>query len=468
MDFLLDGQPHQVKEGSGERASFFDSPDPNYMWNFPGALGKFEHASAPQETGGLLDQASSAVRQPPQAPVLSPSPGNFERAAKLTISCPSPDVQLFYTLDGSDPVPSGDTTATFAVPFLLPAPSTTVVKAVAEGPDLQLSSVTVGIYVIGSTSSPLASSGLPAADPSAPTASHRPDSTVPEPKPAPLVITAGPGNGRFESSIAASTGGPLPLGPLRYDTPPPSGLTCEAVFRAYHAQKNVLEVDWECLATVIHNKLGEEAVQALMARCQLSQDEGFAIAWYASDLCMVDDSLEGANVWRVANELLRKRAMAEFRQLGLVPWGYWLLKGLQKLPVWAGKAYRGLSVPLLEISTSYVPKKDVTWTAFTSTTVDREGTMRKFATGGASGGTFLQLELTEARDISAFSAFPEQERLLLPNATFAVVQALPYEQALEFFALAGVSVGDFPAHTDMIMLRQVETPAVGKFLLPKA
>eukprot|EP00906_Rhabdomonas_costata_P009223 RCo013071 len=48
MDFLLDGKPHQVKEGDEERASFFDSPDPNYKWIFSGQLDKFEHVSAPK------------------------------------------------------------------------------------------------------------------------------------------------------------------------------------------------------------------------------------------------------------------------------------------------------------------------------------------------------------------------------------------------------------------------------------
>ena len=42
MDFLLDGKPHQVREGSGDCASFFDSPDPEYKWRFAGQLGKFE------------------------------------------------------------------------------------------------------------------------------------------------------------------------------------------------------------------------------------------------------------------------------------------------------------------------------------------------------------------------------------------------------------------------------------------
>eukprot|EP00906_Rhabdomonas_costata_P005162 RCo007749 len=87
------------------------------------------------------------------------------------------------------------------------------------------------------------------------------------------------------------------------------------------------------------------------------------------------------NVWRVANELLRARKMDELQDLQLVPWLRFLLKGLLKLPVWQGKTYRGVSVPLVKISSSYVPQKEVTWTALSSTTVDPAGTMRKFGHG---------------------------------------------------------------------------------------
>ena len=42
MDFLLDRKPHQVREGSGSRASFFDSPSPEQLWDFSGEqMGRF-------------------------------------------------------------------------------------------------------------------------------------------------------------------------------------------------------------------------------------------------------------------------------------------------------------------------------------------------------------------------------------------------------------------------------------------
>ena len=70
----------------------------------------------------------------------------------------------------------------------------------------------------------------------------------------------------------------------------------------------------------------------------------------------------------------------------------------------------------------------------------------------------LLVQLTEARDIRVFSPFAEEERLLFPNATFEVVQALPHAQALAVFALSGVSAHTLPPNTDLIVLRQVERP----------
>ena len=49
MDFLLDGKPHQCKEGSPSFASFFDSPDPNWDWNFFGNLECFEEVEMNDE-----------------------------------------------------------------------------------------------------------------------------------------------------------------------------------------------------------------------------------------------------------------------------------------------------------------------------------------------------------------------------------------------------------------------------------
>eukprot|EP00906_Rhabdomonas_costata_P005161 RCo007748 len=186
---------------------------------------------------------------------------------------------------------------------------------------------------------------------------------------------------RFDTEVGAKFDGPLVLGPLRYDDPMPPGITCECVFRAHHSLRGVPQNDAEALHAVIMDKLCDPAVEQVVATHELSEDEGFAIAWYALNLYMANPNQDRNNVWRVANELLRARKMDELQDLQLVPWLRFLLKGLLKLPVWQGKTYRGVSVPLVKISSSYVPQKEVTWTALSSTTVDPAGTMRKFGHG---------------------------------------------------------------------------------------
>ena len=74
------------------------------------------------------------------------------------------------------------------------------------------------------------------------------------------------------------------------------------------------------------------------------------------------------------------------------------------------------------------------------------------------------LQLTDARDIAVFSPFAYQEWLLFPNATFTVLQALPYLQAPTIFGLGGFLGHTLPPHTDMIVLQQTETPAIGRFI----
>jgi len=49
MDFLLDGKPHQCKEGSSSLASFFDSPDPDWKWAFGRSLNYFEEVEMNDE-----------------------------------------------------------------------------------------------------------------------------------------------------------------------------------------------------------------------------------------------------------------------------------------------------------------------------------------------------------------------------------------------------------------------------------
>lgn len=137
-----------------------------------------------------------------------------------------------------------------------------------------------------------------------------------------------------------------------------------------------------------------------------------------------------------------------------------------------GAVYRGLRVALTSLSKNYVRGRNVTWVGFTSTTTDKDETMRRFAGGGAGGGsggaTFVQADVADARDVSVFSPVPEAERPMMINSTFHVVVVVAAADAPAFLTsavmamslagsadsarAAGASV-NLPGGADMIFLR---------------
>ena len=49
VDFLLDGKPHQCNHGAEHCASFFDSPNPNKVWEFRRGLNYFKEVEMNDE-----------------------------------------------------------------------------------------------------------------------------------------------------------------------------------------------------------------------------------------------------------------------------------------------------------------------------------------------------------------------------------------------------------------------------------
>ena len=47
MDFILDEKPHKCHKGTGVCASFYDSPDPDYMWSWSLYMANFRKVPAP-------------------------------------------------------------------------------------------------------------------------------------------------------------------------------------------------------------------------------------------------------------------------------------------------------------------------------------------------------------------------------------------------------------------------------------
>lgn len=94
----------------------------------------------------------------------------------------------------------------------------------------------------------------------------------------------------------------------------------------------------------------------------------------------------------------------------------WYLTGaLKKLPNFNGRVYRGSNNVLK--AAEYKLGREVTWSAFSSTSA-AERVALQFA--GPTGLIFV-MDVSCGKDISAFSALPsEQEVLLPPNAVLVV------------------------------------------------
>jgi hypothetical protein len=98
---------------------------------------------------------------------------------------------------------------------------------------------------------------------------------------------------------------------------------------------------------------------------------------------------------------------------------------LDKLPAVAKAVFRGLDVPLLQLSHQYVPSNIVWLTSITSTTTDKAQTLLQFGTG-ASGrpGTLLQINAVDAKDISDFSKWKTENEYLIPPNSCHTVQVV--------------------------------------------
>lgn len=129
-----------------------------------------------------------------------------------------------------------------------------------------------------------------------------------------------------------------------------------------------------------------------------------------------------------------------------------------KLPSQACVVYRGLSVPLTDISHLYWPGGFVWLRAPTSTTTDKSKTLKSFGQGvGGGSGTFMELRVKNAKEIEHFSAFPgERERLIPHNTCFRVLQALSAADV----RLLG-AFGTLPPYVDLVVVEEVRAAIVG-------
>jgi hypothetical protein len=133
-------------------------------------------------------------------------------------------------------------------------------------------------------------------------------------------------------------------------------------------------------------------------------------------------------------------------------YSFLLYNALLKLPSVACTVYRGLDVPLLEVSHLYFINNFVWFRSPTSTTTDKDNTMRQFGQGANAGvGTFMELRVKNAKEIETFSAVPgERERLIPHNTCFRVLQALSAKAANDL-----KEFGTFPPNVDLVVVEEV-------------
>jgi serine/threonine protein kinase len=133
-------------------------------------------------------------------------------------------------------------------------------------------------------------------------------------------------------------------------------------------------------------------------------------------------------------------------------YSFLLYKALLKLPSVACTVYRGLNIPLTDLSYLYWKGGFVWFRSPTSTTTDKNKTMRQFGQGtGGQAGTFMELRVRNAKEIGAFSAFPHEREHVVPHNTCF--------QVLGAFSAADVKIlegfGSMPPDVDLVILEEV-------------
>ena len=183
--------------------------------------------------------------------------------------------------------------------------------------------------------------------------------------------------------------------------------------------------------------LGLEAVEA-QSVFVYTASQGFAVCpTHGAPFASYNAALRGAHPHAVS-------AWSDYSFL--------LYNALLKLPSVACTVYRGLNVPLSDLSHLYWRGGFVWLRSPTSTTTDKDKTMRQFGQGaGAGAGTFMELRVKNAKEIEVFSAVPgEQERLIPQNTCFRVLQALSAADVKQLSAF-----GSLPPNVDLVVVEEV-------------
>ena len=159
---------------------------------------------------------------------------------------------------------------------------------------------------------------------------------------------------------------------------------------------------------------------------QLAPDHALALAAYSHDL---GNGTKAGNLYFELNGALRKRGKDD-RAAMMEGWGvfmHFLMAAMALLPRFEGVCYRGMSGAPDKAATvaQYKMGRPIQWGAFSSTSTNFNAT--KGFTDEATGVIF-KINVTDGRDINAYSFFPAEDEILLsPSHRFMVCSA-PYER----------------------------------------
>ncbi len=219
---------------------------------------------------------------------------------------------------------------------------------------------------------------------------------------------------------------------------------CSSVLRAI-----VNEAEKSILTPSVQRMMMTHGLEALEAQSIFiyTASQGFAVCPnHGAPFCSYNAALRGA----------QPQSVGAWRD-----YSFLLYNALLKLPNVVCTVYRGLNVPLSDVSHLYWKGGFVWLRSPTSTTTDKSTTMRRFGQGaGAGAGTLMELRVKNAKEIETFSAVPgEQERLILPNTCFRVLSAL---SAAEVLLLGAFVDGTLPPNVDLVVVEEVRVALLTK------
>eukprot|EP00668_Euglena_longa_P035361 GGOE01045426.1.p1 GENE.GGOE01045426.1~~GGOE01045426.1.p1 ORF type:complete len:406 (+),score=102.49 GGOE01045426.1:258-1475(+) len=124
-------------------------------------------------------------------------------------------------------------------------------------------------------------------------------------------------------------------------------------------------------------------------------------------------------LYRTLNQLLHQRNREELKPM--FPYLKLLLTGLHKLPPLALTVFRGVKA---DLSVKYAEDSEVVWWSFTSTTATVGVLTNSLFLGSSGPRTMFTIQTSRAVNICKYTAYPEDERLLMPGLQFTVKSKL--------------------------------------------